>query len=93
MIPRARRTDRTGRDDDLPFRIELWDDQDRYVEEVIALVSDFTTAQSTYNEAVKRQPGKLITLRQKARVIKQSRKAAIATTAVLESVPARRGEQ
>jgi hypothetical protein len=43
-----------GRDDDLPFRIELWDDQDRYVEEVIALVSDFTTAQSTYNDAVKR---------------------------------------
>jgi hypothetical protein len=35
-----------GRDDDLPFRIELWDAGDRPVEEVIALVSDFTTAQT-----------------------------------------------
>ena len=45
-----------GRDEDLPFRIELWDDADRHVE-----------------EAVKRRPGQLITLRQKARVIKKSR--------------------
>jgi hypothetical protein len=62
-----------GRDDDLPFRIELWDDGDRHVEELIALAADFTTAQTTYNDAVKRRPGKLITLRQKARVIKKSR--------------------
>ena len=62
-----------GRDEDLPFRIELWDDADRHIEEVIALVSDFATAQCTYNDAVKRRPGKLITLRQKARVIKKSR--------------------
>ena len=46
---------------------------DQHVEELIALVGDFATAQHTYNEAVKRRPGKLITLRQKARVIKESR--------------------
>jgi hypothetical protein len=62
----------SGRDD-LPFRIELWDDGDRHVEEVIALASDFSTASGAYEEAVKRRPGKLITLRQKARVIKKSR--------------------
>ena len=28
-----------GRDDDLPFRIELWDDKDLHVEEVIAPTS------------------------------------------------------
>ena len=61
-----------GRDDDLPFRIEHWDDADRYVEEVIALASDFASACGAYDEAVKRRPGKLITLRQKARVIKKS---------------------
>ena len=44
-------------DDDLPFRIELWDDGDRHVEELIALTADFTTAQATYNDAVKRRPG------------------------------------
>ena len=55
------------------FRIELWDDTDAHIEEVIALASDFSTASSAYEEAVKRRPGKLITLRQKARVIKKSR--------------------
>ena len=54
-----------GRDHDLPFRIELWDDADQHVDELTAI--------STYEEAVKRRPGKLITLRQKARVIKKSR--------------------
>ena len=58
---------------DLPFRIELWDDADRHIEEVIALASDFASACGAYDEAVKRRPGKLITLRQKARVIKRSR--------------------
>jgi hypothetical protein len=58
-----------GRDDDLPFRVELWDDGDRHVEELIALAADFTTAHATYDDAVKRRPGKLITLRQKARVM------------------------
>ena len=62
-----------GRDDDLPYRVELWDDADRHIEEVIALTSDFASARGAYNEAVKRRPGKLITLRQKARVIKKSR--------------------
>jgi hypothetical protein len=60
-------------DAEFPFRIEVWDDQDRYVEELIALVADFITAQRTYNEVLRRRPGKLITLRQKARVIKKSR--------------------
>jgi hypothetical protein len=63
-----------GRDhDNLPFRVELWDDHDRHIEEVIALVSDYATARSAYHEAVRRRPGKLITLRQKARVIQKSR--------------------
>jgi hypothetical protein len=61
-----------GRDDDLPFRIELWDDQDRHVEELIALAGDYPSACGAFAEAVKRRPGKLITLRQKARVIKRN---------------------
>jgi hypothetical protein len=44
-----------------------------HVEEVIAFASDFYAASTAYEETVKRRPGKLITLRQKARVIKQSR--------------------
>ena len=62
-----------GRDEDLPFHIELWDDADRHIEEVIALASDYASACGAYDEAVKRRPGKLITLRPRARVIKKSR--------------------
>ena len=32
-----------GRDDDLPFRVELWDDKDSHIEEVLALASDYAT--------------------------------------------------
>ena len=53
--------------------IELWDDADQSVEELIAVVSDFATAQTTYDDAVKSRPGKLVTLRQKARMIRKSR--------------------
>jgi hypothetical protein len=60
-------------DDDLPFRVELWDDKDSRLEEIIALASDYATAKSAYEEAIKRRPGRLITLRQKARVIQKTR--------------------
>ena len=33
-------------------RLELWDDGDRHVEELIAVVSDFTTAQTTYADHI-----------------------------------------
>ena len=54
-----------GRDADLPFRIELWDEKDLRVEELIALTSDYFAASCAYEEAVKRRPG--------TRVIKKSR--------------------
>ena len=73
----------SGRDDDLPFRIVLWDDAGRHIEEVIALASDYAIACGAYDEAVKRQHGKLITLRQKARVIKQVPTGGTATTSAL----------
>ena len=62
-----------GEEADLPFRIELWDDADRHVEELIALIGDYATANGAYEEAVRRRRVKLITLRQKARVIKRSK--------------------
>jgi hypothetical protein len=63
-----------GQDGDLPFRVEIWDDGDGLIEEIIALTSDYATAKSAYEEAVKRRPGRFITLRQKARVIQSTRK-------------------
>jgi hypothetical protein len=61
-----------GHADDLPFRVELWDNKDSHIEEVIALASDYATARSAYEEAVK-QTRQAITLRQKTRVIQKSR--------------------
>ena len=63
-----------GQDGDLPFRVEIWDDGDGLIEEIIALTSDYATTKSAYEEAVKRRPGRFITLRQKARVIQSTRK-------------------
>jgi hypothetical protein len=42
-----------GRDEDLPFRVELWDASDSHIEEVIALASDYATARSAYEDAIK----------------------------------------
>ena len=58
---------------DLPFRIEVWDDSDSRVDELIALVGDHAVAQVAFAEAVRRRPGKLVTLRQKSRVLDESR--------------------
>jgi len=62
------------REDDLPYRVEVWDDKDSHIEELIALTSDYATTKSAYEEAVKRRPGRFITLRQKARIIQSTRK-------------------
>lgn len=59
---------------DLPYLVELWDDADMHVEELLALVGDHAIAVAAYKEAVRRRPGKLITLRQKMRVLADSRR-------------------
>ena len=61
-------------DDDLPYRVEVWDDKDTRIEEIIALTSDYATAKGAYEAAVKRRPGSFITLREKARVIHSTRR-------------------
>ena len=58
--------------EDFHFRIDLWDDQDRLIEQVIAFVSDLTVARAAYEAAVKAKPGKRITLRQRASIIEKS---------------------
>jgi len=58
---------------DLPFRIEQWDDGDSRIEELIALVGDHRVAMAAFTEAVKRRPGRIVILRQKTRVLADSR--------------------
>jgi hypothetical protein len=62
-----------GQEHDLHFRIELWDEHDTHAEELIALVGDYAVAHAAYAEAVRRRPGKIVTLRQQARLLADSR--------------------
>jgi hypothetical protein len=44
------------------------------VEELIALTGDYRVARAAFEEAVKRRPGRIITLRQKTRLLADSRR-------------------
>ena len=64
----------TGHQFDLPYSVEQWDDDDKYVEELIALTGDYRVARAAFEEAVKRRPGRIVTLRQKTRLLADSRR-------------------
>jgi hypothetical protein len=63
----------TGMPDDLPYLVEQWDDADRYVDELIALTGDYRVARAAFAEAAKQRPGRIVTLRQKTRLLADSR--------------------
>jgi hypothetical protein len=58
-------------ENDLPYRVEVWDEDD-----IVALVGDHAVARAAFDEAVKRRPGKLVTLPTKTRVLADSRRSA-----------------
>jgi hypothetical protein len=63
-----------GRPYDLPYSVELWDDTDQHVEELIALTGDYRIDRVAFEEAVKQRPGRIVTLRQKTRLLSDSRR-------------------
>jgi len=65
----------TGHQFDLPYMVEQWDDADSHVEELIALTGDYRVARAAFEEAVKGRPGRIVTLRQKTRLLADSRRA------------------
>ena len=62
----------TGRQFD-PYSVELWDDNDSRVEELVVLADDYRVARAAFVEAVKRRPARMVTLRQKTRLLADSR--------------------
>jgi hypothetical protein len=64
----------SGHPFDLPYSVELWDDNDSHVEELIALTGDYRVARAAFEEAVKRRPGRIVTLRQTTRLLADSRR-------------------
>jgi hypothetical protein len=63
-----------GRQFDLHYSVELWDDNDSHIEQLIALTGDYRVARAAFEEAVKRRPGRIVTLRQKTRLLADSRR-------------------
>jgi hypothetical protein len=59
---------------DLPYSVELWDEGDTRVEELIALTGDYNVARAAYQEAIKQRAGRIVTLRQKTRVLADIRR-------------------
>jgi hypothetical protein len=55
---------------ELPYMVEQWDDDDRHVEELLALTGDYRVARAAFEEAVKRRPGRNVTLPQKTRLLR-----------------------
>ena len=45
-----------GRPLDLPYSVELWDDEDRHVEELIALTGDYRVARAAFDERLSADP-------------------------------------
>jgi hypothetical protein len=56
--------------------LSFGDEKDTHVEELIALTGDYGVARAAYEEALKRRPGRIVTLRQKTRVLADSRRKA-----------------
>ena len=63
-----------GRPYDLPYSVEVWDDADSHVEELVALTGDYRVAKAAFDEAVRCRPGRIVTLRQKTRLLADSRR-------------------
>jgi hypothetical protein len=61
-----------GRSLDLPYSVEVWDDDDQH--KLGALTGDHGVARAAYVEAIKRRPGRTVTLTQKTRVLADSRR-------------------
>jgi hypothetical protein len=61
-----------GRPYDLPYSVELWDDTDSHIVELIALTGDYRVARAASDGAVKHRPGRIVTLRQKTRLLADS---------------------
>jgi hypothetical protein len=57
------------KNDDLPYRIELWDAHREAVETVLAVTAHSSIGYAAYYAALKEYPDRLVTLRHKSRTI------------------------
>jgi hypothetical protein len=55
--------------EDLPYKVEVWDEAGKYVEQVVAVSVSPAIGYAAYYAATREFPGRAITLRHKASVI------------------------
>lgn len=55
--------------EDLPFRVELWDETKSSVEQVLAVTSNGSIGYAAYYAATREHPARYVTLRHKNRII------------------------
>lgn len=55
--------------DDLPYKVEVWDEGGAFVERVVAVSASPAIGYAAYYAAVREYPGRAITLRHKSSVI------------------------
>lgn len=55
--------------EDLPYKVEVWDEAGRFVEQVVAVSVSAAIGYAAYYAATREYPGRGITLRHKGRVV------------------------
>lgn len=61
-----------GRGEDLPYKVEIWDEQGVTVEQTIAVTGHGTIGYAAYYAAIREYPDRVITLRYKHQVLSRS---------------------
>lgn len=58
--------------DDLPYKVELWNDTHEFVDQVLAVTADASIGYGAYYAAIRQFPDRHITLRHKGKVISKT---------------------
>ena len=68
--PQAARSDRQGAErEDLPYKVELWDEAGHSVEQVLAVTASGSIGYAAYYAATREYPTRYITLRHKNSIV------------------------
>lgn len=59
----------TSSADDLPYVVEVWDEEKKLAEQTLAITANGSIGYAAYYEATKEYPARFITLRHKNRII------------------------
>ena len=62
----------TASREDLPYKVELWDDSRASVDQVLAVTANGSIGYAAYYAAIREYPGRYVTLRHKNNIVSRS---------------------